>query len=83
MARTRMQGRSVDLFLSDDPDAEFESLIPNLRDQNHFRRLRALQILASFPKRPYVVDHADLDLTGDLEGCAAIGRRSYRSLQYH
>lgn len=59
--------RSVDLVLSNESSLVFESLIPNLSDQNHFRRLHALQILASYPKLPFVVNHADLDLTGDLD----------------
>ena len=45
----------------------FEALVPNLRSQNHFLRLHTLEILASFPSRPFTVDHADLDLTGDLD----------------
>lgn len=51
----------------DREDEIFELLIPFLRDENHFFRLHALEILCSFPKRPYVVDHSDLDLTGDLD----------------
>jgi U3 small nucleolar RNA-associated protein 20 len=53
--------------LVDDVDAAFDLLIPNLRGANHFLRLYTLQILASFPEKLYVVDHADLDLDDDLD----------------
>ena len=52
---------SVDSVLSNETSALFEGLIPNLRDKNHFCRLHTLQIVASFPRLPLVVDHADLD----------------------
>jgi U3 small nucleolar RNA-associated protein 20 len=45
----------------------FDALIPNLRHKSHFLRLRSLEILASFPKRPFVINHADLDLADDLD----------------
>ena len=45
----------------------FDFLLPNLRDTNHFTRLYSLQILNSFPTKIFVVDHADLDLEGDLD----------------
>ena len=53
--------------LNDRSNETFERLIPNLADPNHFLRLYTLQILDSYPKRPFVTDHADLDLTDDLE----------------
>ncbi len=51
----------------DDTDEAFDLLMPNLRTANHFLRLNTLQILASFPEKFFVVDHADLDLTDDLD----------------
>ncbi|KAL7571719.1 hypothetical protein ACA910_002819 [Epithemia clementina (nom. ined.)] len=53
--------------LCDDANAIFEALTPNLYDMVHFKRLYTLQILATFPKKPFVVDHAALDLTDDIE----------------
>ena len=53
--------------LLDDTDDAFDLLIPNLRSSNHFLRLHTLQILASFPEKTFVVDHADLDFTDDLD----------------
>jgi len=53
--------------LVDDGDNVFNSLMPNLRSANHFLRLYALQIMASYPEKVFVVDHADLDLTDDLD----------------
>ena len=53
--------------LFDNADDAFDLLIPNLRSSNHFLRLHTLQILTSFPKKIFVVDHADLDLTDDLD----------------
>lgn len=45
----------------------FDSLVSNLSESNHFLRLHTLEILASYPPRTFVVDHADLDLTDDLD----------------
>ena len=56
----------VDLVL-EDKNAAFDSLIPNLRSASHFRRLYSLRILGSLPKKPFVTDHADLDLADDLD----------------
>jgi U3 small nucleolar RNA-associated protein 20 len=53
--------------LSDSPNEVFEALIPNLRQKSHFLRLHILEILASFPKRPYITDHAEIDWTDDLD----------------
>ncbi|KAL3923302.1 MAG: hypothetical protein SGILL_001732 [Bacillariaceae sp.] len=50
-----------------DIDALFDSLVPNLRSANHFLRLFTLKILVCFPMKHYVVNHADLDLTEDLD----------------
>jgi hypothetical protein len=54
-------------FSSDNANELFDKMIPNLQDSNHFRRLHSLEILCSFPKRPFVMDHADLDLSEDLD----------------
>jgi hypothetical protein len=48
-------------------DDVFDALIPNLRHESHFLRLHSLEVLAALPSRPYVVDHADLDLSQDLD----------------
>ena len=56
-----------DMTLNDSPNQVFEALIPNLRKKSHFLRLHTLEILASYPKRPYVTDHAEIDWTDDLD----------------
>jgi hypothetical protein len=48
-------------------DDVFDALIPNLLHESHFLRLHSLEVLAALPSRPYVVDHADLDLSQDLD----------------
>jgi hypothetical protein len=53
--------------LSDSPNEVFEAIVPNLRRKSHFLRLHTLEILASFPKRPYIMDHAEIDWTDDLD----------------
>ena len=58
--------RQLDMSLGE-RDAVFEAITPNLRSESHFRRLYSLRILQSFPKMPYVTDHADLDLADDLD----------------
>lgn len=58
---------NYDISLCDDSNAAFDLMVSNLRNKSHFLRLHTLQILTTFPSRPYVVDHADLDLTGDLD----------------
>jgi hypothetical protein len=58
---------SVDQKISDDADAIFDALVPNLCCKNHFLRLRSIQILLSLPPKPYVTDHATLDLSDDLD----------------
>ena len=59
--------RKCDVRLNDSPNEVFEALIPNLRQKSHFLRLHSLEILASYPKRPFVTDHAQLDWTDDLD----------------
>lgn len=59
--------KTLGMTLCEAIDAIFEALVPNLRHPYHFLRLRTLEILDSLPQRPFVTDHADLDLTGDLD----------------
>jgi len=59
--------QKLGISLNVDGDSVFGSLTPNLRRPSHFLRLHTLQILASLPSRPFVVDHADLDLSCDLD----------------
>jgi hypothetical protein len=59
--------QKTDLLLNENADAVFEALIVNLRGAYHFRRLHTLRILSHYPQRPFVTDHADLDLAGDLD----------------
>lgn len=47
----------------DGRDDLFDALVPNLRSPSHCRRLYSLQILQSLPKKPFVTDHASLDVT--------------------
>jgi len=54
-------------YLNDRSNEVFELMIPNLAQPNHFLRLSTLQLLDSYPTRPFVTDHADLDLTDDLD----------------
>jgi hypothetical protein len=72
--------QKTDLLLNENTDVVFEALILNLRSSYHFRRLHTLRILSHYPQRPYVTDHADLDLAGDLDeeptGSAEQGRGS-------
>lgn len=53
--------------LNDRSNDTFELLVPNLAEPSHFLRFYTLQVLESYPTRPLVADHADLDLTDDLE----------------
>lgn len=53
--------------LNDRSNETFELLVPNLAEPSHFLRLYTLRVLESYPVRPFVADHADLDLTDDLE----------------
>ena len=55
------------LPLNEDENNTFDLLSSNLRGKNHFLRLHTLTILSSFPYRQYVTDHAELDLTDDLD----------------
>ena len=45
----------------------FELLNKNLSSSSHFLRLHTLRLLNTYPQRPYVINHSDLDLTDDLE----------------
>ena len=56
-----------EIKLCDDPDTWFDRLTSNMRSSNHFLRRYTLEILTSFPLMNFVVDHADLDLSEDLD----------------
>ena len=45
----------------------FDALLTNLSSPSHAMRLNTLKILASYPMKNFVADHADLDLDGDLD----------------
>ena len=53
--------------LNDHSNDTFELLSPNLAESNHAIRLLTLEILEHYPTRPFITDHADLDLTDDLD----------------
>eukprot|EP00985_Skeletonema_marinoi_P017590 scaffold9708_cov130-Skeletonema_marinoi.AAC.3 len=53
--------------LNDHSNDTFELLAPNLAQPNHSLRLLTLEILEHYPARPFITDHADLDLTDDLD----------------
>ena len=53
--------------LNDHSNETFELLAPNLAESNHSLRLLSLEILEHYPMRPFITDHADLDLTDDLD----------------
>lgn len=59
--------QQVGLPLSWNINPLFECLVPSLQDSCHFRRIHALQILSSFPKRPFVINHSDLDFGDELD----------------
>lgn len=54
-------------LLIDDANKAFDLLVPNLSSSSHFLRLRCLEILLIYPDKPFISDHADLDLTDDLD----------------
>ncbi|KAL3817639.1 hypothetical protein ACHAXA_011727 [Cyclostephanos tholiformis] len=54
-------------YLNDRSNETFELLVPNLAESSHFLRSYTLQVLESYPLRPFVSDHADLDVTDDLD----------------
>lgn len=53
--------------VSSTPDEIFDALNPNLRCESHVIRMCTLKILNSLPKKLFVLDHADLDLSEDLD----------------
>ena len=57
----------VDLVLNGQVDDTFDALVSNLSHPSHELRLHTLEIMASYPTKNYVTDHADLDLIGDLD----------------
>jgi hypothetical protein len=54
-------------MLNDTSNETFDLLSPNLKARGHFLRLHTLVILNSYPRRPYVVDHSELDHADDLD----------------
>eukprot|EP00977_Amphora_coffeiformis_P017696 scaffold5869_cov165-Amphora_coffeaeformis.AAC.5 len=54
-------------LLFDDSNKAFDLLVPNLSRSSHFLRLHCLEILSTYPDKPFISDHADLDLTDDLD----------------
>lgn len=73
-----LQQMHIDLAEKSEVDTFFELLSYNLCHQNHFIRRHSLFILKSFPKLPFVVDHADLvvqdDLDEEVDSSAAVRR---------
>jgi hypothetical protein len=59
--------RIYDMSLCDDANEAFDLLVSNLGRESHFLRLYTLRILITFPTRPYVTNHKDLDLMDDLD----------------
>jgi hypothetical protein len=59
--------RKVDIFLNDRLDDTFDVLVSNLSKPSHELRLHTLEILATYPAKNFVADHADLDLRDDLD----------------
>lgn len=53
--------------LNDQSNDTFELLAPNLAESNHSLRVFTLEILEHYPMRPFITDHANLDLTDDLD----------------
>lgn len=59
--------RVASLHFTENADNLFEVLVTNLRSPNHYLRMHTLNILDSFPTKPYVVDHGDVDFYDDLD----------------
>jgi hypothetical protein len=59
--------KDFDLCLNDKANETFEALSINLRSSNHFMRLHTLSLLNTFPRRPFVTDFNDVDLSEDLD----------------
>ena len=53
--------------LSSYPDEIFDTLNSNLRSESHVIRFYTLKILDTLPQKPFILDHADLDLSEDLD----------------
>ncbi len=53
--------------LNEDQNEIYETLNGNLSSSSHFLRLHTLTLLNTFQRLPYVVNHDDLDLSGDLD----------------
>jgi U3 small nucleolar RNA-associated protein 20 len=59
--------RKYEIPICDDANAAFDHLVSNLSRESHFLRLYTLRLLTTFPTRPYVTNHRDLDLMDDLD----------------
>ena len=59
--------QTFNIPFSENAHQVFDAITTNLRSPSHFLRLHTLQILGSYPTKPFVTDHADLDLDGDLD----------------
>lgn len=57
----------LDMTLNDKCDETFDVLVANLSNPSHALRLHTLQILAAYPTKNFVTDHAELELDGDLD----------------
>jgi U3 small nucleolar RNA-associated protein 20 len=55
------------ILIFDDSDSAFDMLVPNLSRSNHFLRLHSLKILSTLPAKLFISNHADLDLSDDLD----------------
>lgn len=69
----------IKMPVCEDSNTAFNILIPNLRMESHFLRLYTLRILKTFPPRPYVINHSDLDLADDLDEEKSISAPSERN----
>lgn len=66
-AKMAMVLKEFDLYLTDDANETFDKVVTNLKSSNHFMRLHSLQLLSTFPQRPFVTDFGDVDLSEDLD----------------
>ncbi len=66
-AKMAITMKEYELLLNGESNETFEQLIANLRSTNHFMRLHTLRILNTFPKKPFVTDFDNVDLSDDLD----------------
>jgi hypothetical protein len=59
--------QNIGIELNDNQNETFEILNQNLCSSSHFLRVHTLRLLNTYPKRQYVINHGDLDLTDDLD----------------